>query len=1360
MKKIISFILVLATVLGCLAALPFGTWAEELASGELAPLEPVLPVKPSEVVSPYLNQSYPSAEAKLKDDKNMKLMVSNGVRELYANAYTGEVYIKDIKTGKILHSNPYNMEGSSDANKQAYMSQIMLRYVLAETSKGQTDFTSYQDSAMHGQITIDTIADGIRVNYALGNTTKRYLLPYGIMANDMIDLLFTKMHKDIVETLREEVTLAGLPQQYIDSYFDFEDFCKKPSNLAMYSTINSLGRELDYGNNKAFDAWLKNALDFYNNFYTYEDYELLEQKEDPIIKRENTPEGKEWQAARKDKSALDAYTSDYKRFSAVFTLASPYLTMNGDDPSKWEVSNTSIGLYPILGVKGDHSVLGKECYVNSIYVLDRGLTPNRYREIEALFAQYVSGYTLTKATAAEDETGVYPPNNDSPVFYVSLEYKLTEDGFTAEVPATSIMYDESTYKITRIDVLPFMGSADVREDGYIFFPDGSGSVIDFAEFRSNILSVSMDGKIYGEDYAKYVIEGLYQKNVSMPVFGTVYSDSAYEIVTPYGTFPCGYTEYKNKDFEITYTYDKQADKYYACLPYGKQIETSSVYILNDLGYYDSKSFSNDEKNEFYYGTVTTKLREKDFKLVSTGEAGYLGIVEEGAALSTIVTEFNGSSNWMSRLGIRFVPRGEDKYILENEKNGDLEFTVQAKNKYMGSYKVRYIMLTDEKTATASGLTEYYLPSYVGMAAAYQNYLVKRGMLPKSADVNDQLPLIIENFGVMQTQKKFLSIPFTVDVALTTFKDVETMYNELEAMGIKNVKFRLTGFINGGMESTYPVKIKWEGEVGGKSGFKDLLAFADDETRSANGMEIYPNFNFMYIRQTGSFDGISLKKIGARCADNRYAIRASYSSIYQSYVVDAMDGFIVSAAQLEGLFAKFNKKYSKYDHATLSMNAMASDLSGDFDEDNGITREESLNYITGMLDAATASYSSIMTEGGNLYALKYMSYLVEAPLDSSHFKFTSRTVPFWGMVVHGHIQYAGEAFNEQANKDEALLQAIESGANLYFTLSYNDTQLMKDDYALNKYYSVDYQISKGTVEEYYKKLNAAIGDLQNYRIVDHSLLFVERDIQDADITAQLRELEAEFLLELAKLTEAEQEEIRSMILALRTLAIDANDQIAKYDADRDGILNEAEINTSWNAMTQKARDAVKAVVRAYYTNSVIADIIGGAKLDIDDNAARDAAETAASKLVIGAIVNGTLDLDFGQTVGVAFDEEAVIASACRMLDVNTLRDEFVAEIRAYMAKTAAEVNAVDFVAKVSEVSYTPAHSYFTTSTCLDQNYKTTESTISNGTVVMVTYSNGTDTVRIILNYNVFAVNVNFGADIGTVHLDKYGYMRLD
>ena len=142
----------------------------------------------------------------------------------------------------------------------------------------------------------------------------------------------------------------------------------------------------------------------------------------------------------------------------------------------------------------------------------------------------------------------------------------------------------------------------------------------------------------------------------------------------------------------------------------------------------------------------------------------------------------------------------------------------------------------------------------------------------------------------------------------------------------------------------------------------------------------------------------------------------------------------------------------------------------------------------------------MISGGNAFALPYVDTVVEVALDSSRFVKASECVPFMGMVLHGSKIFTGTAINMEGDIDEMILRSIENGASLYFTLSYQNTNRLKESFSNSKYYSVNYEIWKDDVVEYYTKLNDATHDLQTSYIVDHEFIAGERIPDDDEIEA--------------------------------------------------------------------------------------------------------------------------------------------------------------------------------------------------------------------------------------------------------------------
>ena len=100
---------------------------------------------------------------------------------------------------------------------------------------------------------------------------------------------------------------------------------------------------------------------------------------------------------------------------------------------------------------------------------------------------------------------------------VPLEYRLDGDSLVVSVPANQIV-ETGGAKISRINVLSFMGAAGPEEKGYMLVPNGSGSLIYFNNGKTNAQPYSQ--YVYGIDpttEATYSVES--QENARLPLFG-------------------------------------------------------------------------------------------------------------------------------------------------------------------------------------------------------------------------------------------------------------------------------------------------------------------------------------------------------------------------------------------------------------------------------------------------------------------------------------------------------------------------------------------------------------------------------------------------------------------------------------------------------------------------------------------------------------------------------------------------------------------------------------------------------------------------------------------------------------------------
>lgn len=732
-----------------------------------------------------------------------------------------------------------------------------------------------------------------------------------------------------------------------------------------------------------------------------------------------------------------------------------------------------------------------------IYVFATDASSVEINKVEGYIKDYCPDYSFEQMDADHEATGYEATDDEYPVFKMALEYSLDEDGLSVRLPCNGLQYNMSSYTLENISILPYMGAGNTKNEGYNFYPDGSGSLFDFNLNRTNTIR----GKIYGIDYAYHQISGTYQKPIRVPVYGTV----ATEIMYSYGYI------LTTTDDEGNVTVDE------------KDVTVSNTVKTRE----EIEAFLSGESLESNQTIEVTKpLTESSYK------RGYVAIIESGESLGEIETYFAGALSDYATMSNYFNPKPKDSYDIADSISvtSSSTWTVVSPRKYTGNISIHYQLLCDEQIGAATQAEDssyrYYDATWLGMAEAYRDYLVKNGTLTKltEEDVSEDIPLYMEVFGTVETQQIVATLPMTVQTPLTTFENILTMYNELAEQGVKNINFKLTGFANGGMYSSIPSSLKWESKVGGKSGFRDLIESAQEINDKGDGshLGLYPDFDFAYCIENSLFDALSLKKDAIRTIDNRYSSLRQYSATQQKYV--SFYQLAISPSRYSKFYEKLIKNYSKYDINTMSVGTLGNALNSDFDEDDPYNREDSKEFTVKAFEDLKAAGYQLMTDGGNVYSWAYVDHILNMDLDSSRYVRSSCSVPFLGAALHGYVQFAGGALNEEGNTDYAILKAIENGAGMYFILSYQNTEELKEDELLSQYYSIRYDIWREDVATYYNELNSLLSDVQTMLIVDHRFLnynstdangnmfFTERvldpDELEQDIKDQLEQAEEE------------------------------------------------------------------------------------------------------------------------------------------------------------------------------------------------------------------------------------------------------------
>ncbi len=673
----------------------------------------------------------------------------------------------------------------------------------------------------------------------------------------------------------------------------------------------------------------------------------------------------------------------------------------------------------------------------AIYVFDASASTREINDIEQIIKLYCPHYTYEELAYDHELTEYKSDESDPPQFKMALEYTLTEDGIEVRLPANGIRYNEASYTLSSIVVLPYFGCGSNKSTGYSFFPDGSGTIVRFEELTNER---TLLGKMYGYDYAYHTISGARNAApIRMPVYGLVQN----------------LTTYHEESHEETVG-----------------------------GYYDS------------YGTwVEEQTVIKTETVEDEQSIGYFAIVQEGDALASI-TSSNGAGvkHPYSTVYTEFNPRPQDSYNLADaiSASDSQVYNVISKRKYTGNYRILFTMLQDDALCEDHQIASHYECSYVGMAEAYRDYLEKNGILTRltDADVEEDIPLFVESFGSISASGTFLSFPITVQKPLTTFDDLITMYDRMAERGITNVNFRLTGFANGGLDSAVPNHVSLDKAVGGTKGYEKFKEYASEK-----GFDFFFNFDPSYSNGSAkNTNGFSNRDAAVKTIDGRYTLKQEYSSSYQSLMY--VGKLVLSPSYFGKMYNGLHSDLSKLGAANLSLSTLGSDLSSDFNEDNPLTRENSKKHVVNTLEQAASDYTNLMLDGGNAYAWKYATQILNAPLDSSHYTYANETIPFFGMVLHGYVEIAGSPTNMVGDINYEILKLIENGAAPYFTLSYQNTIELKD----SDYYSVSFDNWIDDLSETYEILNDALRDVQTSIITNHEFLNGQRVPTDKELTS--------------------------------------------------------------------------------------------------------------------------------------------------------------------------------------------------------------------------------------------------------------------
>lgn len=158
----------------------------------------------------------PIAESK-SDVADMTLAAENDTLKLYVNTESGEVAIVDKRNGQITRSNPQDAdedEIATETNKNYLKSQIIVDYFNASRTEGTFDSYSYCTS--RGQLEAETIENGIRFLYTMGDLTSSTGIAPQYISKETLDNVMTLMSEEGAKFTAKKFVESDVAEGYME----------------------------------------------------------------------------------------------------------------------------------------------------------------------------------------------------------------------------------------------------------------------------------------------------------------------------------------------------------------------------------------------------------------------------------------------------------------------------------------------------------------------------------------------------------------------------------------------------------------------------------------------------------------------------------------------------------------------------------------------------------------------------------------------------------------------------------------------------------------------------------------------------------------------------------------------------------------------------------------------------------------------------------------------------------------------------------------------------------------------------------------------------------------------------------------
>ncbi len=494
----------------------------------------------------------------------------------------------------------------------------------------------------------------------------------------------------------------------------------------------------------------------------------------------------------------------------------------------------------------------------------------------------------------------------------------------------------------------------------------------------------------------------------------------------------------------------------------------SIEILNGFG-----SFNSSHEDDFLLvpdgcgAIIKTATYDESFEPLTFsvyGDDPSTGSESDGSAVVPAFGIKHGDSAFVA-----LIQKGDAVAYI----NADKATTMSEYNKVYSSFNITPTIyegqkIYSSKTAALSEISLCYRflsgnnATYAGLASACREQLIRNSVLStKTSGGSDYLPFHLTLTGAAKAR----SGPFSYLKKLTTFEQAQDMLVRMKNKGINNVSVRYSGVFSGGLDSKDISHSNLLSRLGGSEKLSELFNYITTQK-----MSLFLDINLLSSsRSFNSGNAMNISKDDSVYAPDSYL---------GEYISNApAERKLRRTSELSDVVASVVKNTKNYSFSGYCISDAGSVLYSDF-SNGGFLREDASIEIAKAIAPLSTDHLT-MTSTGNFYMLKNIDSVINLPLKSAASESGAYvSVPFVQLILHGIVDYSGEAINTSINSNELLLRYIEYGACPHYEWNYEPVSGATE---IDIFY---YDNTINTAAEFYTKANKTLNDLRSARMTDH------------------------------------------------------------------------------------------------------------------------------------------------------------------------------------------------------------------------------------------------------------------------------------